>query len=983
MNSNEVHKLLDRYGVVPYSEINVLSQPSAYCKAGRWFIPDAHYMNILEKVNSVLATTPNKKMHLLEMPNALYNMIKIDIDLRFLPTEEELQTRSNLKRRYDSNFIDAINICIAESLQELIEVSDSYNIYIQEKPSSRITNENTIKDGIHIIIPDIVLSNKALHILRSKIIENVEIINLIKNMGSITDIKDVIDKRIISCNAWYIYGCGKPADNGSFYTVTKIFKVLKKGEDFIIKDNTQKHKTTTLLEYIKLFSNFGKVPTTEDYLIDFADYEDCDIHSTQYSKENSSEINTLLRTYNQNPSNIRRVSSLKVEEIKPFINCLKPKRVDDYNDWKKIGLCLYNMDNRNFDVWRSWSSTSPKYDYNYCVKTWCSEYPKCGKYNVGLNTLKEMAKQDNLEQYNKIINSNKKHFLEMWIHIHTTETHIKNLSINTLSNYIKTYIKDYANFNIACANPGASPTWYKFDNHKWTEDKAANKIYMLMTDEIQLELTIIHEELKTKVSNIQKINDETGKHNKGGNTGGNAGGGNAGGGGDSDGDEDGNSLKLVDDREARSNIDEIRQKHFLDQLAKVNLNKCGAILEFLSTPQNKKKIIEDLSQKCYDEEFYTNLDENRDVFVCSNGVLDLLTGLFRDGETTDMMTISSKLYYPKNIDSQTSQDILYLIQVWLDKIFPEEEIQEYVLNTFAQKLSGKLFAEKFHIFTGSGANGKSQFFKLINKVFGDYFKTFDNTLLNTAKRDANAASPAVASLKGCRIAVTTEPKGGQPFESDKVKELISGDTLVGRHLNKDPINFSPQYSMFMQCNDIPRNESTDDGFWRKIFIVPCVAKFISKDEDMYKLKDSVKFPFHCKAENQEHLYNEWAPFLLHMLFERYICLKENDFIFTVPDKVKIAVKEYMDEASTFTQFFNEKIIEAPGYKLDGNSLYSEFQLFVGRDFKTNKPIFLKQMERYIGKPKGKNKVYINFKLYGTSGEPIEESNDEQNNGEND
>ena len=152
---------------------------------------------------------------------------------------------------------------------------------------------------------------------------------------------------------------------------------------------------------------------------------------------------------------------------------------------------------------------------------------------------------------------------------------------------------------------------------------------------------------------------------------------------------------------------------------------------------------------------------------------------------------------------------------------------------------------------------------------------------------------------------------------------------------------------------------------------------------MYKLKDSVKFPFHCKAENQEHLYNEWAPFLLHMLFERYICLKENDFIFTVPDKVKIAVKEYMDEASTFTQFFNEKIIEAPGYKLDGNSLYSEFQLFVGRDFKTNKPIFLKQMERYIGKPKGKNKVYINFKLYGTSGEPIEESNDEQNNGEND
>ena len=41
--------------------------------------------------------------------------------------------------------------------------------------------------------------------------------------------------------------------------------------------------------------------------------------------------------------------------------------------------------------------------------------------------------------------------------------------------------------------------------------------------------------------------------------------------------------------------------------------------------------------------------------------------------------------------------------------------------------------------------------------------------------------------------MTTEPKGGQPFESDKVKELISGDELVGRHLNKDLIRFIPQY----------------------------------------------------------------------------------------------------------------------------------------------------------------------------------------------
>jgi P4 family phage/plasmid primase-like protien len=317
---------------------------------------------------------------------------------------------------------------------------------------------------------------------------------------------------------------------------------------------------------------------------------------------------------------------------------------------------------------------------------------------------------------------------------------------------------------------------------------------------------------------------------------------------------------------------------------------------------------------------------------------------------------------------------MHSIQDWLDRIFPEDEVQDYVLNTFALKLSGNLFGEKFHIFTGSGANGKSQFFKMINKVFGEYYKTFDNTLLNTAKRDANSASPAIASLKGCRIAITTEPKSGQPFESDKVKELISGDELVGRHLNKDLIRFIPQYMMAMQCNDIPRNESTDDGFWRKIFVVKCLAKFVLKDEDLYKLKDSVKFPYHFKAENQEHLYGDWAPYFLYLLFERYKELKRNGFKFNVPDQVRLAVREYQEEASTYTQFFHDKIQEAPGYKIDANTLYSEFQLFVGRDFKTQKPVFLKQMERYLKKPRGVNKEYYGFKIRGTSGQPIEEEN---------
>ena len=843
------------------------------------------------------------------------------------------------------------------------------------------------------------MSNTALFHLREQLVKNEEIKDITKSIENITPLDDVIDKRIIFPNAWYIYGCGKPEDQGNYYKVTKIFKVINKisnnNHNIILKPI---QSTKTITDYITLFSNFGKTPNVE-YLLDF---EDEGQNDDKYSKEKSfskRDQMSMIRNFTQNQTNFRRISSLTASEIKALLNCLKKERADDFEDWRKIGICLYNMDDRNYETWRVWSSQSNKYDIDKCAKCWFSEFPKCGKYNLDLNKLKEMAKKDNCEEYKKIININKTHFFDKWIYEHAKETHIKALSVSTLSNYTKTYIKDYANFNVACACPGTNPFWYSFDNHKWTEDKAANKIYMLLAEELTREFTLIHESLKLKVFGNQNeavqraaaLNSSSSASSNSSSGNGGGGGGIGGGTGSSAGSTSGRmsgipnlgnddyddeippsyQRHLVDDREAQANLEEQKKQYFENQHSKACLDKCGQILAFLSTPINKKKIIEDLSQKCYDDEFHTNLDENRNIFVCNNGVLDLEHCIFRNGEPSDMMTMSSKIDFPTDVDTLEAQEIMHSIQDWLDRILPLDSVQDYVLNMFALKLSGNLFGEYFIIFTGTGANGKSQFFKLIAKVFGDFFKTFDNTLLNTPKRDAQSASPATASLKGARIAMTTEPKSGQPFESDKVKELIGGDELVGRHLNKDLIRFFAQYLMMMHCNDIPRNDNTDDGFWRKICIVKMLSKFVIKEEDMYKLDDPEKYPYHFKAENQEHLYTEWAPYFLYMLFERHKVLKSNNYKFNIPDEVNAAIKEYQEEASTYTQFFNDKIEEAPGCKIDAATLYTEFQQFVGRDFKTQKTVFIKQMERYLGKPKGRCKDFIGFKLHGTSGDPVE------------
>ena len=154
---------------------NVLSQGSVHCKSGKWLIPADKYESLfLKNINEELVKNPNKQMHFLERPNPLYNMVKIDLDLRFRPTEEELKNRKNFTRRYNDEYIELFAHCIAEALNEILDIKENYNIYIQEKKEPRLKNDNTntLKDGIHIIIPKLVLSNTALFHLCDLLIDN-------------------------------------------------------------------------------------------------------------------------------------------------------------------------------------------------------------------------------------------------------------------------------------------------------------------------------------------------------------------------------------------------------------------------------------------------------------------------------------------------------------------------------------------------------------------------------------------------------------------------------------------------------------------------------------------------------------------------------------------------------------------------------------------------------------------------------------------
>ena len=171
------------------------------------------------------------------------------------------------------------------------------------------------------------------------------------------------------------------------------------------------------------------------------------------------------------------------------------------------------MDTRNFMIWDEWSRGSNKYDKNSCAKIWNNEFPNFSKYEIGLSNIKELAKLDSPNIYNKINNENKRRFLTKWVFIHENDKHSgKSTDLITFTQQLKEYITDYAIFRIVCVDPSSTGTWYKYENHLWKENKKATSVFMLLSNDLRNDFNELkrsfESELRSNVNNaITEKND--------------------------------------------------------------------------------------------------------------------------------------------------------------------------------------------------------------------------------------------------------------------------------------------------------------------------------------------------------------------------------------------------------------------------------------------------------------------------------------------
>lgn len=340
-------------------------------------------------------------LHLTEKPNDPSPM-RIDLDYRFnLDTSNGNTSNSSnvnkLKRMYSDKDTDRIITTYFKLLSTFIDApEEAWIAYVMEK-TNPVECRGKIKDGIHVIFPHLVVAHSFQHLVRKYILD--DSVTLFENMHLTNPAEDIIDQAIIDKNNWQMYGSRKPDCDA--YRVTRVYKFDRNSR------KVELLPTPTALEeltFVELFSMRNKqsqmVELFEDRKEEVEEYIKHILPTMDERRKNKLHGQVFGKSINLS-KNIIGDEELNLAK-RLVAESISSKRAESYEEWIKLGWTLRNIDYRLLESWIDISRFSSKYIEGECQKMW----NQMRSDTMGMGTLRWIAKQDNPQKYEEIIDSN-------------------------------------------------------------------------------------------------------------------------------------------------------------------------------------------------------------------------------------------------------------------------------------------------------------------------------------------------------------------------------------------------------------------------------------------------------------------------------------------------------------------------------------------------------------------------------------------------
>ena len=689
--------------------------------------------------------------------------LRVDLDFRFSVIKNEYG-EPNLKR--DIYYTREHVMNIVKGYYETI--NDIYNIetsnlrcYVMEKPSPK-EDTNIIKDGIHIVFPDLVIEHTMHHYIRNRIIDRANVI-----FGGIypeNDYKNIIDKSIIDSNSWQIYNCQKPKN-----TKYKLTGVYNFKDNNVIEDEDEYEEmldnTIALIQKLSMRKTH-ETHSLHDWKIreNRRDMIENTIVKSQPNNKKKMEITNSYILELSDKTFVKNASKKDLDLAKRIVlECLDLKRADDYDDWMKVGWALRNIDDKLLHVWIEFSKNSSKFNEQECINRW----EKMKEQNMGMGTLIFYAKEDNESKYRDIYKETLTPLIDECIINEGLDSDMADLIYAMYENDYKCIGKD---------------EWFYFSKkqHRWVympdgmnlSDKISREISQIFvtaqSEYIKRQRTTENPE---ESKNLQKKADKAIKvHNK------------------------------CKTHKHKTNMIKEAKIKFYDENFNDEIDSRGHLLGFTNGVYDLKAGITYKDEK--------NMDG------------------FRDGMPNDYITKSTKCkYVPYDPKSEKAIELDNFLSKILPKPKIKKYLMyqfAYMIDGTTDKQNFFMLSGK----QGSGSNGKTTLTdKLMKSALGDYWGKISISYFTQGRGSSSAATPELAELKGVRFACVSEPESNDIIHVGKMKEITGGDTICSRKLYKEPSNFKPQCTWILSCNFLPKIEASDGGSWRRIKNIQFISKF--------------------------------------------------------------------------------------------------------------------------------------------------------------
>jgi putative DNA primase/helicase len=218
---------------------------------------------------------------------------------------------------------------------------------------------------------------------------------------------------------------------------------------------------------------------------------------------------------------------------------------------------------------------------------------------------------------------------------------------------------------------------------------------------------------------------------------------------------------------------------------------------------------------------------------CANGTYDLETRRLYPARREDYLTRAFPFAY--ETDSRAPNATLQVITEWfgatpdadLNALERADIMLDYVQRVCGYFLTGAVLEKAFFAAYGTGNNGKSTFFWLLEQILGPYAVTINaSTLTRGWGRNENTVKADIARTKGARVVFAGEPPEGERFDQALIKALTQGDiAIVGTFKSQQPFQFVPTAKVLLETNHVPQIDTDDPAFLARMHLIHFSAHF--------------------------------------------------------------------------------------------------------------------------------------------------------------